>query len=193
MPETSGNPAIIRKSLENDLMLAIREIELRLPDSGARECARQLAVRLTSTSPGPGPGTDYDVDFEVLDVLDKPLVMTVFQEYRQREGERKALADRLETDWPASPVAAYFYIATAVSAGQLASLKPQMDAILNTYPQNLAVRYRFQAYAPTFTGPAARDLLEAEPRFGEIHYLFGQSAVFDAALLPALRELRTPE
>src|SRR5262245_15495311 len=35
-----------RKALENHLMLALREIELRMPDSGAREAAEQLQSRV---------------------------------------------------------------------------------------------------------------------------------------------------
>jgi hypothetical protein len=85
------------------------------------------------------------------------------QEFRQRETDRKALADRLEVNWPSSAMAAYFYVATAISAGQVAVLKPQVDAILDTHGQNLAVKYRFQTYAPTFTPQAASELLAQEP------------------------------
>ncbi len=38
----SDDVAPAAKALENNLMLAIREIELRMPDSGAREHAQQL-------------------------------------------------------------------------------------------------------------------------------------------------------
>jgi tetratricopeptide (TPR) repeat protein len=111
------------------------------------------------------------------------------QEFRQRQTERKTLADRLEANWPSSAMASYFYIATAISAGQVDALKPQMDAILSTHPENLAVKYRFQMYPPAFAGVTARELLAQEPRFAEIHYLLGERAVFGAALVIAHGEL----
>ena len=42
----SDDSSLLTKALENDLMLAIREIELRLPDSGAREHAQQLQEKV---------------------------------------------------------------------------------------------------------------------------------------------------
>jgi tetratricopeptide (TPR) repeat protein len=181
----SEDPGLARRALENDLLIAIREIELRLPDSGARARARALAARNTAT-----PGK-YDACFQLLDSLDTPpdSGTATFSETRDRQAGRRALAAALETEWPSSAMAAYFYIAAAVGSGQLTELKPQVDAILATYAHNLSVRYRFQAYAPTFSEAAANELLAEEPRFAEIHFLLGQRAVFGAALVTAHREL----
>jgi hypothetical protein len=42
----SDDRALVEKALENNLMLAVREIELRIPDSGARDAAQQLRAKV---------------------------------------------------------------------------------------------------------------------------------------------------
>src|SRR5688572_7053622 len=44
----SDDPAVARKALENNLMLVTREVELRIPDSGARDAAEQLRLKFPS-------------------------------------------------------------------------------------------------------------------------------------------------
>ena len=56
----SDDSELVRKALENNLMLVIREIELRMPDSGAREAAQQLQDQAAS---------DYAPYFAALDTL----------------------------------------------------------------------------------------------------------------------------
>src|SRR5690348_6878391 len=54
----SDDSQLIAKALENNLMVALREVELRIPDSGAREAAEQLQARVASS---------YAAYFAVLD------------------------------------------------------------------------------------------------------------------------------
>jgi tetratricopeptide (TPR) repeat protein len=180
--QMSDSPALIRKALENDLMIAVREVELRLPDSGARQRAHVLRERGTA---------DYDAYFEALDALDAPLVAggrTWDDIERQRAG-RRDLAARLEAGWPAGSMAAYFYLSAAISAADFAQLKRQLPAIVDAHLEDLSVKYRVQAFAPTFSEAQSNELLAAEPRFGEVHLLLAQDAIFHAALVPAHHEL----
>ncbi len=55
--------SVLAKALENNLMLAMREIELRIPDSGAREAAEQLQARVPAS---------YAAYFAVLDLQASP-------------------------------------------------------------------------------------------------------------------------
>src|SRR5438874_1583167 len=94
----SDSPIIARHALENELMMAMREGELRLPDSGAKERAVRLKADTTY---------DYEIYFSLIDkpadVLMTPALM------RQRDDERKALADTLAAAWPTSALAANSY------------------------------------------------------------------------------------
>jgi tetratricopeptide (TPR) repeat protein len=180
--QSTDNPIVIRRALENDLMMAIREIELRLPDSGARMEAEQLQEHATSS---------YDAYFDALDAIADPIVLggTGIEEFRRKEAERRVLAGRLEREWPASAAGAYFYIATSLSARQLNDLQLQIPAILDSHPENLAVRYRVQAYPAMFAEDAARALIAAEPQFAEVHLLLAQRAANSAQLVAAHQEL----
>jgi TonB family protein len=180
--DLSDDPSVARKALENTLMMVLREIELRLPDSGAREAAVQLQSRVTE---------DYTPYIKALDSLAVPLVIGGIPsaEIRQRREDRVKLATELEKKWPASPMKAYFYLATALNAGMVAELKPQLDAILSTHSQDLSLKYRMQAFLPTFSVAASRALIGQETGFGEVHFLLGQRAVLDASLGNAHREL----
>lgn len=99
------------------------------------------------------------------------------------------LAIELEREWPASPMKAYFYIAAALNGGMVAELKPQIDAIFDTHSEDLSLKYRMQAFLPTFSEEASRALIGQETGFGEVHFLLGQRAVLDARLGDAHREL----
>jgi len=146
-------------------MIALREVELRIPDSGARDAAGQLQARVPSS---------YAAYFAVLDAGPA----------RSRDA-----VDLLEPEWPASPMKAYFYLSTALSTARVKELKPQVDGILNTYPHDLSLKYRMQAFLPTFSEDEARALIGQETGFGEVHFLIGQRAVLDARLEDAHREL----
>src|SRR6266498_3117838 len=79
--QIADTPDVLRHALDNDLMMAIREVEMRLPDSGARERARGIAVRLPpSPSVRLKPDTTEDADanygdyFEALDFISNPVI-----------------------------------------------------------------------------------------------------------------------
>lgn len=180
--QMSDSPAVVRKTLENDLMIAVREVELRLPDSGARQRAQSLRARTA---------TNDDVYFAAVEALGTPLVDggRTWDEIQRQRAERRDLVVRLEAGWPGSPMAAYFYIATAVSAGEVTQLRPQLSAIADTHSEDLSVRYRLQSFAPAFSEDASNELLRIEPRFAEVHFVLGQRAIQIAALVTAHREL----
>lgn len=178
----SDDLTLARNALENSLMIALREIELRIPDSGAREAAQALEPRMSPS---------YAAYFGALDSLAMPLVMGGIPsvEMRQRREVRVNLATELEKEWPASPMKAYFYLAMALNAGMVKELKPQLDGILSTHSQDLSLKYRMQAFLPTFSVAASRALIGQETGFGEVHFLLGQRAVLDANLGSAYREV----
>jgi tetratricopeptide (TPR) repeat protein len=180
--QISADFGLMKKAVENDLMLAIREIELRLPDSGARQRAYSLRQHVTAT---------YTAYFDALDALGSPLVAggTTREEREVQRTARRELATLLERDWPASAMGAYFYLAMALNAGMVAELKPQLEALLDAHAQDLSLKYRVQAFLPTFSDAASAALLAQEPRFGEIHFLLGQRAILNADLVTAHREL----
>jgi tetratricopeptide (TPR) repeat protein len=180
--ELSDDQALATKALENNLMIALREIELRIPDSGARDAALQLQ---------PGVTASYALYIATLDSLATPVVVggVPFAEVRQRREIRAKLATELEKEWPASPMKAYFYLAMALSAGMIKELQPQLDDMLSTHSDDLSLKYRRQAFLPTFSEEESRALIGQETGFGEVHFLLGQRAVLDARLGDAHREL----
>ena len=182
----SDDPVLARKALENNLMLVLREIELRLPDSGAREAAEQLQVKVPSS---------YSAYFETLKELSSPSDSGQYVRGNQlfvspeRRAVRTKLATELEKEWPASAMKAYFYLAMALNAGVVAELKPQLEAMLDTHGDDLSLKYRTQAFLPLFSMAASRALIGQETGFGEVHFLIGQRAILDRNLGSAYREL----
>ncbi len=181
----SDDPVLARKTLENNLMIVLREIELRLPDSGAREAAEQLQALVPAS---------YATAFQTLDTLaDRSNAQYVrgdqlFVPPAEREVRRK-LAVALEKEWPASPMKAYFYLAMALNAGMVAELKPQLDGMLDTHSVDLSLKYRTQAFLPLFSMDASRALIGQETGFGEVHFLIGQRHILNGSLGNAYREL----
>jgi tetratricopeptide (TPR) repeat protein len=186
----SDDPIVASHALENYLMLVIREIELRLPDSGALEAARQLQARVTSS---------YANYFAAIDALAS--APEAAQYVRGNEifvpPERRTLLAKLtaelEKEWPASPMKAYFYLAMALNSGMVRELKPQLDGLLSTHSEDLSLQYRTQAFLPLFSMEKARDLIGQETGFGEMHFVIGQRAIMNGyrgnALSDAHREL----
>jgi tetratricopeptide (TPR) repeat protein len=180
----SDSPVVARHALENELMIALREIDLRLPDSGAKDRARAIAVRLEAD-----PTYDAATDALYFSMLDQPApVPMTLATMRQRDEERKALADKLEAAWPSSALAAYVYIPTAALIGRGAAFKQQAAAIFNAYPHNLAVRYRLQTDPFTYDDAEALAVIAEEPRFAEMRFLRGQRAVARTDLVTGHRE-----
>ena len=184
--ELSDDQVLARKALENYLMLVVREVELRLPDSGAREAADELQAKVASS---------YALYFEALDALrrapEAPQYVRGDQLYvpPEQRAVRTKLAAELEREWPASAMKAYFYLAMALNAGRVAELKPQLEGILSTFSDDLSLKYRTLAFLPLFSMAASRDLIGQETGFGEVHFLVGQRSVMNGDLAGAYREL----
>ncbi len=182
--DETDDRTVAAHALENNLMLALREIELRIPDSGAHEAARQLQDHV---------GSNYTAYFAALDafrpagpvyfVRGEPLLM------KQERDERLKLVAALEPDAAASPMKAYFFIALLVQLQQFKDIKAQVDAILAAHPLDLSLKYRMLAFQPTYSADAARDLIGQETGFGEVHLLMGQRAFLNGNLPGAFREL----
>jgi tetratricopeptide (TPR) repeat protein len=183
LAETDDRTAVAR-ALESNLMLAMREIELRMPDSGARDAAEQLQDQAAS---------DYTPYFAALDALRlaEPVILLRGQPLLMKEAydaRLKALAE-LETDAPASAMKAYFFIASALTLRDFKELKPTVDAVLAAHPLDLSLKYRMLAFQPTYSGDAARALIGQETGFGEVHLLLGQRAFLSGDLPGAFRDL----
>jgi hypothetical protein len=180
----SDDARVVIKALENNLMLTIREIELRMPDSGARDAAQQLQSRAPAS---------YATYFAALDVLGRaqPAYLVRGEPFllKQDYEARTALLAELEKDAAATPMKAYFFIALAVQVRQFKDIKEQLGALLTADPHDLSLQYRMLAVQPAYSSDAARDLIGRETGFGEVHLLIGQRAVLNGNLAGAYREL----
>ncbi len=174
----------VAKALENNLMLAMREIELRMPNSGAREAAEQLQDQAAS---------DYTPYFAALDALRsaEPVILVRGQPLLIKEAYDKRLKElaELERGAPASAMKAYFFIGSALTLRDFKELKPAVDATLAAHPLDLSLKYRMLAFQPTYSGEAARALIGQETGFGEVHLLLGQRAFLTGDLPGAFRDL----
>jgi tetratricopeptide (TPR) repeat protein len=162
-------------------MLALREVELRLPNTGARARAEALRARVSF---------DYSAFFDVLDAV-RPTTFAgnTMDELFQRRTARRDLADSLLSNAYGDAAAAYFYITALMSAGPSSSFNADVIPLVDAFPQDLALKYRLQTYGRTFSQPVATELLSKEPRFGEVHYVLGQRAILNADLITAYREV----
>ncbi len=181
--DLSNDNVLVTRALEHNLMLALREIELRLPDSGAREAAESLAVRAPSS---------YATYFAVLDALQSAGAdgaYPVLPLAAQAREQRLKLAMELEKEWAVSAMRAYFFLVTALTTRDLRELKPIIAAVLAAHPQDLSLKYRVQAIGPVFSREASRALIGEETGFGEVHLLLGLRGMLDGNLGAAHREL----
>ena len=150
-------------------MLVIREIELRMPDSGAREAARQLQDEVPLQLQNVFRRARAFVRANPVSVVrGEPLLMT-----RATRGAAEVVAE-LETDASASAMKAYFFLAPAAAAATSRSSSRQVDAVLAAHPDDLSLKYRMLAFQPTYSAEAARDLIGQETGFGEVHLLTGR-------------------
>jgi tetratricopeptide (TPR) repeat protein len=178
LPEPSP---VARRALETNLMLALREVELRLPDSGARARAEALRQRVAF---------DYSTFFDVLDAAYPTVfVGNTVDDILRRRAARPDLADRLLSNAHSDAVAAYFYLTALMTAGPSSNFKSEVIPPLEAFPQDLALKYRLQTSGQTFSQSEAMELLSKEPRFGELHYVLGERAILNADLVTAYREV----
>ena len=180
----TDDPRAATGALETNLMIAIREIEVRLPDSGARDAASQYQDQAAF---------NYTPYFAALDVL-RPAGPAIFVRdelflLKQEREQRLALLTELEKHATASPMKTYFYLFLLLQTQQFKDIKPQVDTLLAAHPQDLSLKYRMLAFQPTYSAEAARDLIGRETGFGEAHLLIGQRALLNGNLPAAFREL----
>jgi hypothetical protein len=172
-----------QRIVETDLMLALREAELRLPDSGARAHAEALRPQVKSSEP----------IFAALDVLAAPSVEALqfgTAAFLQRQRSRQEVLLRLETRWRASPVAAYFYLTLGRGSIFFRDFKQDPQQVADAHSQDAAVKYALLLYPqPPRTPRLSDELLAAEPRFAEVHLQRGQQALFGGDLGVARREI----
>jgi tetratricopeptide (TPR) repeat protein len=157
-------------------MLVAREVELRIPDSGAREAAEQLRLKFPLV---------YDAYFAEIE-RNGPAQAGPYPALREERLKRVA---ELEKEAYASAMRAYFFIAAALQLRDFKELKPTVDAVLAAHPADLSLKYRMLAFQPTYSGEAARALIGQETGFGEVHLLIGQRAFLGGNLAGAFREL----
>ena len=181
--ETDDRTALT-KALENNLMLAMREIELRMPDSGALGAALQQQDHAAA---------DYTPYFAALETLRpaEPVMLVRGQPLLMKEAydQRVNALAGLEKEASASAMKAYFFVASALTLRDFRELKPTVDAVLAAHPDDLSLKYRMLAFQPTYSGEAARALIGQETGFGEIHLLLGQRAFLNGDLPGAFRDL----
>ena len=178
----SDDPDVARRALENNLMIVAREIELRIPDSGARDTAEQLRQKVPLA---------YDRYFAALEMQENPLAAGAVtpEEFRAQREDRLKFVAELEAEAPASAMKAYFFIAAVLPLRDFRELKPTVDAVLAVHPDDLSLKYRMLAFQPTYSAEGARDLIGQETGFGEVHLLMGQRALLNGNLAGAFREL----
>lgn len=175
---------VITGALENRLMLAMREMELRMPDSGARAVAEQLQTRTPAS---------YASYFAVLDTLG-PAVAGHYVRgepflLKQERDVRLKLAAELKTGARASAMKAYFYIALISEVEQFRDIKAEISDLLALHENDLSLQYRVLAIQPAYSADAARTLVGRETGFGELHLLMGQRAVLNGNIAAGFREL----
>jgi hypothetical protein len=178
----SDDGRVIVRALENNLMLAMREIELRIPDSGARESAEQLQARVPAS---------YAAYFAALDLQANPLAVggAPVQTFRAQYEERLKFAAGLEKDAAATVMNTYFFIAHAIQLREFKELKYILPGLLEAHPDDLSLKYQMLAYQPMYSADGARNLIGQETGFGEVHLLIGQRAVLSGDIAAAYREL----
>jgi tetratricopeptide (TPR) repeat protein len=178
----SDDAVLATRALENNLMIALREIELRMPDSGAREAADALQPRATAS---------YAAYFDALDALAQPMATggVTLQAIRQQREARLTLAAELAEGAHASAMRAYFYLSVAFEVQQLKDIQPDIDSLLAAYPDDLSLKYRVLGLGQLFSPEAARALIGMETGFGEVHFLLGQRAVMGGGLADGFRDL----
>jgi tetratricopeptide (TPR) repeat protein len=175
---------VIAGAIENNLMLAMREMELRMPDSGARAAAESLQARTSA---------NYAAYFAVLDTLG-PAVAGHYVRgepflLKQEREVRLKLAAELKADAQASAMKAYFYVALISEVEQFRDIKAEIDDLLAVHQNDLSLQYRVLAIQPAYSADAARTLIGRETGFGEVHLLIGQRSVLSGSIAAAHREL----
>jgi tetratricopeptide (TPR) repeat protein len=172
---------LYQKTLENDLMIALREFELRLPDSGARDRAQALRQLVKAND---------DPLFAALDLLTAPAgdALSFGRDFQQQQAVRQEVLLQLESQWAASPVAAYFYLALGRGSIYFRDFKLDPQRVADGHPQHAALQYSVLNFAQRIDTGVFDQMLAVEPRFAELHVWRGQRALLGGDLATARRE-----
>jgi len=176
--DESGDAAVAAKALENNLMIVLRERELRMPDSGALESAVQLQTQVAAS---------YATYFAYVDAVNMESGPAKAGPYVREE--RLKIIGELEKEAHANALTAYVYLGLILQTLQYKDIQPQVEAVLAAHPADLSVKYRMLTFQPTFSDNTARELIGMETGFGEVHLLLGQRALMGGHLAGAFREL----
>ncbi len=175
---------VYRKALDNDLMIATREIELRLPDSGARERANHLRQDFDDS---------YDPLFGALEFLaTSPERLPDGRDFVFGPGRqwREDVLRALEPLWSSNVAAAYLYLAVGRGSSYFVDRKIDPERIAEAHPEDISLKYALLAmYPQPFTGNLLDKLLADEPRFAEIYFVRGQRSLTGGGLAGARRNL----
>lgn len=178
--ESQGHPGAARGAVEAALLVAARERELGLDDSGATDLARRHLSKL--------PAADRDVLALTIDVVDAlPGGGPAGGLTSDRDVARRATAVRrrdefrvfLEAHADDSPLLAYTWLSFAcayrgASDDSVATVSQRSP----TWRDTTLLAYRM-ATCRGSDRPVLRALLTANPRFVELRYFIGRLAVDD--------------
>jgi tetratricopeptide (TPR) repeat protein len=183
LTERSRTPLTAQKAHDSFMMLALRERELGVPDSGAGVRAHQVGGAATPAS--------HELCRSLLSVLASPSTEgRVLPDGRDDpRDDYNGLAQRLQAAWPRSPVYAYGYIALDCSLTLPVELRPRTDDLFAAYPDSLALKYRHLLCQTPFPEEAARELMRSEPRFSELYLATAQHALAERRLVSAHGDL----
>jgi tetratricopeptide (TPR) repeat protein len=163
-------------------MLAIREMELRLPDSGARDRADALRQQVPAA---------YDPYFSALDFLSNSPNdrLSTVQDFQRVAAARQQLLTQFESLWPVTSVAAYYYLALGRGSSYLREAKQDPQTIAAAHPTQIALQYAALLSAQPLRPGATDEILAIEPRFAEIRLFRGLRAIGGGNPEVARREL----
>jgi tetratricopeptide (TPR) repeat protein len=174
---------IAQKAHDSFMMLALRERELGVPDSGAALEAHQVGRVATPAS--------HDLCESLLSALASPSTEgRILPDGRDDpRNDYNGLARRLQAAWPSSILPAYGYIALDCSLTLPADLRPRTEDLFAAYPDSLALTYRHLLCQTPLPEAAARELLRSEPRFSELHLALAQHALSERRIVSAHADL----
>ncbi len=183
LTERARTPLTAQKAHDSFMMLALRERELGIPDSGAGVRAHQVGRAATPAS--------HELCRSLLSVLASPSTEgRVLPDGRDDpRDDYNELAQRLQAAWPRSPVHAYGYIALDCSLTLPANLRPGTDDLFAAYPDSLALRYRHLLCQTPLPEEAAHAILRSEPRFSELYLATAQHALAERRIVSAHGDL----
>lgn len=182
-PSSPAVTTIAQTAHDTYMLLALRELELGIPDSGGRGRAHRL------------PGITNRRSHEVCERLLSALAARSGDHIVVSHGEDELSPDHrnvvvhLQAGWRHSIVQAYTYVALDCALSLSAGLQPDLDAVLAQYPQSGALRYRRLICTTPFPHEAARALVSADPGFAEVLLAIAQHTIGQRTIVSTYGDL----